>query len=59
MGSATGETQAAAVSPPAHAVTFSRRRYVLRSLERLVYIDDFFICEQYVPDWCELQAFRA
>ncbi|KVM09702.1 hypothetical protein WJ52_23935 [Burkholderia ubonensis] len=43
--------------PPAHAVAFSRRRYVLRSLERLVYIDDFFICGQYIPDWCELQAF--
>ncbi|WP_133117929.1 hypothetical protein [Burkholderia ubonensis] len=29
-----------------------------RSLERLglAYIDDFFICEQYVPDWFELQA---
>ncbi|WP_157380122.1 hypothetical protein [Burkholderia ubonensis] len=31
----------------------------MRSLERLglAYIEDFFICEQYVPDWCELQAF--
>ncbi|KVA20104.1 hypothetical protein WI42_13140 [Burkholderia ubonensis] len=31
----------------------------MRSLEQLglAYIDDFFICEQYVPDWCELQAF--